>query len=1174
MNATNVNSGNDGSPPTVLDEWIVAYERHLSRGGPAPEDPSQELSTEERARLVQARKALEALHDAFGKDRAPSNRPAAEPQQQLGDFRILHEIGRGGMGVVYEAEQVSMGRKVALKILPLAAILDQQRLDRFHNEVRAAATLDHPHCVPIYAVGEERGVHYYAMKLIRGQSLASVIDELRSRGAFADAYFERPAKTPSSNGHVIEPSHRDSAATANEARINGANSPAIETLSLSRSSRKREYFRRIAEMGAQAADALHHAHEQGVVHRDVKPGNLLLDVHGKLWVTDFGLARIEADAGMTTSADLLGTMRYMSPEQALGKRALADHRVDVYSLGATLYELLTLQPAVRGDDRAHVLKQFDGGSPVPPRKIDPSIPPELETIVGKAMQHAPADRYSTAAELADDLRRFLANEPIQARRTTVWQRCVKWTRRYPAWTALIAVVLLSLSALSIGSMWHARRLSRELAVNESLRAVAENQEAAMQRSRYLLDMQLAARSIDEAKYEDAKKRLDFYRPPSEYAADRDFPWYYLWDQYAKAVKEFPAHSDMIRTCTVAPRSNLVIAGGDDGVVRLFDLESGDLKAALEHFVGNVHAVAVTPDEKTLFTAGERGELLAWNLEEVVNDLGTIEPRGLEGHADDVLCLAVSPNGRFLASAGADGDVLLWELSSLQHVNRFEGHTEWIRGLDFSPDGKTLASISHDDFLILWDVDDAKEFQRVKVADGHRLGLCVRFHPSGGYLAAGNSSGEILVIDLRDLETISRYELPTSWIRSLDFSADGRALAASGNNPFVRIFDVDEQMQLAPRLMLRGHSSETWCVQFVEERRSLVSSGSDGTILLRKIGHADALISTSLAELEEIHDISNELHSRRLSTTQNRSSVVLASFHDTSIFDADDLAEKTSHGSPSSSPYGGVISPNGQWVGLLTKKQLRLFRANELDPGRTIRDKAIGSGRQQFTSIAFHPDGDVVGVGTLGGELRLMHHPTGKPIKTFQPFGRCRVADVVFSPNGRYVAACFCNRFESTPAVTVIWDTKSHVEWQRIEGVERILAVSPVDSLLAIVNRDRSIRLWNLESQATNLVLEGHSDLLGSGDFSPDGKYLLTSARTGPIKLWSVETGELMLDMNTDLYLPHVAFTSNRSAVATNLRVKQVDGKPNYDHDLVPLLERFAEPTSDFLSPLKRRFARD
>ena len=350
---------------------------------------------------------------------------------RLGDFDIIREVGRGGMGVVYEARQISLGRKVALKVLPFAATLDPRQLQRFLLEAQAAAILHHVHIVPIYSVGCERGVHYYAMQFIDGQTLAEAIGALRqSTAETAGRIDPSPKVQPPADSTPTEP----------------ANALATE-----RSAESPGYFRAVARLGIQAALALEHAHQLGVIHRDIKPANLLMDRAGDLWITDFGLARLRSHAEITMSGDALGTLRYMSPEQALAKRALVDHRTDIYSLGSTLYEVLTLHPAYPGTDRVEILQRIAQGEPHPPRRINRFIPVELETIVLQAMAHEPQHRYATAREFADDLTRFLDHLPVRATRPDLKDRLLKWSWRHKN-PLVIAALAVGLAVVGFAGM--------------------------------------------------------------------------------------------------------------------------------------------------------------------------------------------------------------------------------------------------------------------------------------------------------------------------------------------------------------------------------------------------------------------------------------------------------------------------------------------------------------------------------------------------------------------------------------------------------------------------------------------------------------------------------------------------------------------------------------------------
>jgi serine/threonine protein kinase/Flp pilus assembly protein TadD len=403
----------------------------------------------------------------------------------LGDFRIVRRVGRGGMGVVYEAEQRSLKRRVALKVLPFAATLDPKQLQRFQMEAQAAAGLHHTNIVPVYGVGCERGVYYYAMQFIDGQTLAEVIRQLRQLSGRAKAE-PGPAGAAGGPHPVLEGAAGAAPAAAATQRV-----AAVTTED---GHLGREFFRRVAQWGIQAAEALDHTHQLGVVHRDVKPANLLIEGSGHLWVTDFGLARIQSEASMTASGDVVGTLRYMSPEQALAKRLVIDHRTDVYSLGATLYELLTLQPVFGGTDRQELLRQIAFEEPKPPRRLDKAVPAELESIVLKALEKRPTDRYGTAQELADDLRRYVDDKPIQAKRPRLAQRARKWARRHRAVVGAAVVCLAVTLAVLAGSVgWVARDQAARRTQTEREANAALEESAARQREGRLPEALAAAR---------------------------------------------------------------------------------------------------------------------------------------------------------------------------------------------------------------------------------------------------------------------------------------------------------------------------------------------------------------------------------------------------------------------------------------------------------------------------------------------------------------------------------------------------------------------------------------------------------------------------------------------------------------------------------------------------------
>ena len=487
--------------------------------------------------------ALVLMEQAVPEETAASRRETASERQQeqslqqLRDYRIVREVGRGGMGVVYEAEQVSLGRRVALKVLPKHLVADGKYAKRFAREARAAAKLHHTNIVPVFGIGEQDGLHYYVMQFIDGLGLDQVLIELRrlreasdTNGALVPApvdplavavpaevketllqrvsvhqvadslvsgWLQRTILVDSnsnsgeeSSGGVSDAPHSSPTLNSQPSTLNPSPDTAINQLSdthpgsgfvlpgqtdgHSKVRSRGVYWQSVARIGVQAAEALQHAHDQGVIHRDIKPANLLLDLRGTVWITDFGLAKAADQQDLTHTGDVLGTLRYMAPEAFEGK---TDSRSDVYSLGLTLYELLVLKPAFDETDRHKLIKQMTTGEPPRLRAFDPHLPRDLETIVHKAIDRDPAHRYQTAGELAADLQRYLGDEPIQARWISPVTRFSRWCKRNPAVAALtgaLALVLVATSILSTVAAAHFQVLVKDKDKALTAETIAKN----------------------------------------------------------------------------------------------------------------------------------------------------------------------------------------------------------------------------------------------------------------------------------------------------------------------------------------------------------------------------------------------------------------------------------------------------------------------------------------------------------------------------------------------------------------------------------------------------------------------------------------------------------------------------------------------------------------------------
>ncbi|MCB9889980.1 MAG: serine/threonine protein kinase, partial [Planctomycetes bacterium] len=445
----------------------------------APDDPTQETSTTESMQRLE--RAIAAYLD-FQSTEPPQDRetwlaahpdlrdllepmldgdpePVAEDPvagRQLGDFELVRRIGTGGMGVVYEAEQCSLGRRVALKLLRAHLSLESRALARFRREATIIASLEHPGIVKVLAVGEHEGAHFFAMELVDGVPLNKVITQISGH--------DPSTLSGSSVGETVL---RESL----RAQARPDPQPDVEQLERVWS---KGYVETVVSLMAQVAQALGHAHDQGVVHRDVKPSNILVRRDGRAVLTDFGVARVDDLPGMTLTGEFAGSPHYVAPEQAMAKRVAVDHRADIFSLGATLYELLTLRLAFPGETNQEVLARIVTKDPVDPQKLNPKLAPDLAAIVMKALEKDPDRRYANARAFAEDLESFLSYRPVQARRVSMRTRVLRTVRREPLKAALIAVLLLAVPAI-VGMGGYLLAKSRSIEVGDQTRREEETE---------------------------------------------------------------------------------------------------------------------------------------------------------------------------------------------------------------------------------------------------------------------------------------------------------------------------------------------------------------------------------------------------------------------------------------------------------------------------------------------------------------------------------------------------------------------------------------------------------------------------------------------------------------------------------------------------------------------------
>ncbi len=1058
--------------------------------------------------------------DEAGPDWSP--RAASPLPRQIGDYRILREIGRGGMGVVYEAEQVSLGRRVALKVLPGPVSGDRMILERFRREARAAARLHHTNIVPVYEVGQDGDVRFYAMQFIQGLGLDAVIAELRRHrdrpgsrsriGSAAEGPSARPGgehlprgidtstlgervevravlqyiltgrfDASSRSPETVEAPISVGASTLDgglaapitiEIRAAGSDSaPAVtqaggdpigpvpahplapasasSTLPSSSSailpggtqlssveSGRRAFFRSLAQIGRQVAGGLAYAHARGIVHRDIKPSNLLLDTEGVVWIADFGLAKGE-DEGLTQSGDILGTIRYMAPERFRGE---GDARADVYALGMTLYELLTLIPGFDSPDRLKLIEQIKTEEPTKPRSVDGRIPRDLETIVLKAIEKDPKARYQTAEAMGEDLGRFLADQPIRARRISAAEHYWRWAHRNPVIAVLGGVLTAVLVATTLGSMVAATYF----------RTLGKRAETARDQ---------AQRSRDQA--QQARDQAQQARDQAQQARERAEASLYLShitlaDSALRATETGTAHL-AISQCV--PTGSAPDPRGWEWYY-LHHWLRADRRLFSGHHPQYVTNVAFSPDGTVLASAGG-GNLFYENPgapiypgQVILRDPRTgSERHRLEGHQHLIGPLAFSVDGHRLASAGADRVIKVWDVATGRPLASFIGPGDApFRDLRFFPDGRRLAYLSKSGRAFFLAADTGRELHAFP-------GTAMAVSPDGTSMATCHDS------DVQVHEADSGRLLFHTPGRGMTYSADGnRLFVADPRDDAIHALDARTGREQA---VLRG-----------------AGSPQEGRLMLDPSGRylVDPLDASSLG----IWDTSEGRFSRRITLPAG--------------------VEFQSYASSARAEVPVAFSRDGSLLAAITG--VKTVRVWEVSSGR---EQAVLLGHDgNVTALAFSPDGQLLATSSLDGTVRLWdphRHPAGLAIQTRIRFAF--MASMDFSPDGSTIHTV--TSAENGTAVET-WDARSgarrerhpidasrFLHWPRADFVfspdGRYLA-APADGNRAVLS------LFDVATGRLLTSLRRHKYHISAMAFSPDGHRLASAAPGGPVG-WDV-----------------------------------------------------------------------
>ncbi len=991
--------------------------------------------------------------------------------QRLGDYRILREIGRGGMGVVYEAEQESLGRRVALKVLSASALLDPKQVRRFEREAKAAARLHHTNIVPVFGVGRQDGHHYFVMQFIAGLGLDVVLDDLRRlRGGKSEA---KPAPAasriagltgadvarslltgrfdadgPPEDGAVTEPFEDSAPPAANgppaDSGVSSAVLPGSSELSAS-SDPDRQFYRSVARIGVQVAEALEYANRQGILHRDIKPSNLLLDNHGNVWVADFGLAKTAEADDLTHTGDILGTIRYMSPERFSGH---CDARSDVYSLGLTLYELVALKPAYEAADRHTLMDRVLHEEPERLQKRAPGVPRDLETIIAKATSRDPAGRYETAAALADDLRRFVEDRPIRARRVSSAERLARWCRRNPVIAGSLGLAALALVAVAVMALIHANRQAEAnrritlLAVNLEERGKALESSLAESKSRLArLDLERGRIAFEKGQIgqgmvwtlESLKMATEAGDAAARHVALANLA---AWRRSLVQVKEVFPHSNSVAAVAFSPDGKTIATGSWDKTARLWDLKSGQPIGPTIQHQGAVRGVAFSPDGRWLATASNDKSARVW-------DVATGRPVGKPmEHHDEVWSVAFSPIGRRVLTGCLDRAARLWDTASGRLAGQPMEHSGAVYAVAFSPDGKTVLTGSWYNTARLWDT------------------------------ATGRPIGQPM--------------LHSVWLQAVAFSPDGKTILTGGTDKTARLWDAATGRPVGKPM---EHPDTVWSVAFSPDGKTVVTGCADRTARLWDTATGEG-VGRSLEHQMAVRAVAFSPDGRSILTGC-----------------ADGMARL----------WDGMV---GQPVGRVLEHGSGLAVMNHFSKdGKSILSVGFGVVRRwdvtsgqllghtvelgyDFWVSAISPDGKTILTGSFAGTAQLWDAATGRPVGKPMEHPDA-VWTVAFSPDGKTILTGSYDKTARTwDAATGRPDGKPMKHLDRVRSV----AFSPDGKTILTGSLDKTARTWDAASGQPLGVLLEHSDWVNSVAFSPDGKTILTGCEDGTAQLWEAATG--------------------------------------------------------------------
>jgi WD40 repeat protein/tRNA A-37 threonylcarbamoyl transferase component Bud32 len=1032
----------------------------------------------------------------------PPVSPETRTLRYFGDYELVEEIAHGGMGVVYKARQVTLNRLVAVKMIRAGVLASDADIHRFRTEAEAAGSLRHPHIVAIHEVGEHDSQHYFSMDLIEGKNLAASVRE--------------------------HPWSAEKAAAC------------VKTI----------------------AEAIHYAHQRGILHRDLKPSNVMVDVLGTPHITDFGLAkRLEEDSQLTASGAVLGTPSYMAPEQTMGKRAATSAACDVYSMGAILYELLTGRPPFQGETTLDTLKLVRETEPVSPRLLNPKVPRDLETICLKCLEKEPKRRYASAQELADDLNRFLHHELILARPTGGLERAIKWARRKPATAALAGVSCVAVLALAgILAVEHLRRTEHVLQrqTQEALQKAERAQQAeAVQRKRaeaenqralanlYLANLAGAELARQNKNFDDAVRLLEECPPHL-----RNWEWHYL--KRLCGPHTLRGNNTNVLAVAFVEKDGQVASINADGFLMRWDLTNGSRISTVHLGTNGINKAAFTRDGSRLITDGWRDDFVrVWDVKsakEIVALKPT--PSGFSGEG-----VAISANGKWAAVAIGIGygskerGVEVWNLVTGQLVHTLKPDPDQryykVYCLAFSPDGKRLGIGRGSDLgsssigaAEIWDLDSVGRTPLVGLTNAV---FCLDLSPDGELVGAAGFDPTVRVWNARTgqlLHTFSHLDAVRGpWesdaLRGIVFSPDGKLVASCYANGAVKVWEraTEVESQIA-----QGRTKRIQAIAFSRDGNHLVSGGEEFSLKVMDLARTPEAITIKGYS----RGLAFSRDGKRLTSGQQ----IWSSLDGTLLTGKE---KYTLMGKPAFSAEGDRTATGLNIFDARTGSLIRMigwtytFIGHPGGPNGTLFEPRTFTYSSPVYGVSFSPDGTKLATGLATGgastgswPVKIWSALSGREIQTFTGHTN-PVWDVAFSPDGNYLASASgawdANLQWAIAGQTRLWDVRTggtlqtHSTKQCLYSVcfsgdgRRYAASGGFYFSANVETMDRgTIKVWDVRTGKEVFSTTNLPSCIYSVALSPDGTRLV--AAVGPfgdeapfdVKLWDVESEREILTL--------------------------------------------------------------